>query len=39
VAQVQSSTPDPVQQQAIIAQRLQALRVQLFDHASSPDTH
>jgi len=39
VAQVQSSTPDPAQQQAIIAQRLQALRVQLFDRASSPDTH
>lgn len=39
VAQVQSSTPDPQQQQALIAQRLQALRVQLFDHASSPDTH
>lgn len=39
VAQVQSSTPDPQQQQTLIAQRLQALRVQLFDHASSPDTH
>lgn len=39
VAQVQSSIPDPPQQQTLIAQRLQALRVQLFDHASSPDTH
>jgi phospholipase C accessory protein PlcR len=39
VAQVQSSTPDPQEQQTLIAQRLQALRVQLFDHASSPDTH
>jgi phospholipase C accessory protein PlcR len=39
VAQVQSATPDPRQQQTLIAQRLQALRVQLFDHASSPDTH
>ncbi|MCW0092390.1 phospholipase C accessory protein PlcR, partial [Burkholderia pseudomallei] len=30
VAQVQASVPDPDQQQAVIAQRLQALRVQLF---------
>jgi len=39
VAQIQSSIVDPAQQQALIAQRLQALRVQLFDHASSSDTH
>ncbi|VBF96937.1 phospholipase C accessory protein [Burkholderia pseudomallei] len=38
VAQVQASVPDPDQQQAVIAQRLQALRVQLFDQASRSDT-
>ena len=37
--EVQATLSDPEQQQAVIAQRLQALRVQLFDHASSPDTH
>lgn len=37
--EVQATISDPAQQQAVIAQRLQALRVQLFDHASSPDTH
>lgn len=37
--EVQATVSDPAQQQAVIAQRLQALRVQLFDHASSPDTH
>ncbi len=39
VLQVQASMPDPVQQQAVIAQRLQALRVQLFDGASSSGAH
>lgn len=40
VQQIQSTVVDPQQQQIIIAQRLQALRVQLFDHASSShDTH
>lgn len=39
VQQVQASVPDPQQQQVVIARRLQALRVQLFDRASSPDTH
>ncbi|PCE34419.1 phospholipase C accessory protein PlcR [Burkholderia ubonensis] len=39
VLQVQASVPDPAQQQAVIAQRLQALRVQLFDGASSPGAH
>ncbi|KGV82069.1 phospholipase C accessory protein PlcR [Burkholderia pseudomallei MSHR4375] len=38
VAQVRASVPDPDQQQAVIAQRLQALRVQLFDQASRSDT-
>ncbi len=37
--QVQATIPDPQQQQIVIAQRLQALRVQLFDHASSSDAH
>jgi phospholipase C accessory protein PlcR len=37
--EVQATVSDPAQQQVVIAQRLQALRVQLFDHASSPDTH
>lgn len=36
--QVQATIPDPEQRQIVIAQRLQALRVQLFDHASSSDT-
>ncbi|OXJ11033.1 phospholipase C accessory protein PlcR [Burkholderia sp. HI2500] len=39
VRQVQASIPDPDQQQAAIAQRLQALRVQLFDGASSSGVH
>ncbi|AOJ40839.1 phospholipase C accessory protein PlcR [Burkholderia lata] len=39
VRQVQASIPDPDQQQAVIAQRLQALRVQLFDGASSSGVH
>jgi phospholipase C accessory protein PlcR len=39
VQQVQSSVPDPRQQQIEIAQRLQALRVRLFDHVSASDTH
>lgn len=39
VQQVQSSVPDPRQQQIEIAQRLQALRVRVFDGASTPDTH
>ena len=39
VRQVQASVPDPDQQQAVIAQRLQALRVQLFDGASSSGVH
>lgn len=39
VRQVQSSVPDPRQQQIVIAERLQALRVQLYDHVSSPDAH
>lgn len=37
--EVQATIADPAQQQLIIAQRLQALRVELFDHESSPDTH
>ncbi|KVC69257.1 phospholipase C accessory protein PlcR [Burkholderia ubonensis] len=39
VLQAQASVPDPVQQQAVIAQRLQALRVQLFDGASPSGAH
>ncbi|WP_175956856.1 phospholipase C accessory protein PlcR [Burkholderia sp. BCC0405] len=39
VRQVQASIPDPDQQQAVIAQRLQALRVQLFDGASPSGVH
>ncbi|RQT14307.1 phospholipase C accessory protein PlcR [Burkholderia contaminans] len=39
VRQVQASVPDPDQQQAVIAQRLQALRVQLFDGASPSGAH
>ncbi|VWC76596.1 phospholipase C accessory protein PlcR [Burkholderia contaminans] len=39
VRQVQASIPDPDQQQAVIAQRLQALRTQLFDDASSSGVH
>jgi hypothetical protein len=30
---------DPRQQQVVIAQRLQALRVRLFDGASTPEKH
>ncbi|MGS0897136.1 phospholipase C accessory protein PlcR [Burkholderia stagnalis] len=39
VRQVQASIPDPDQQQTVIAQRLQALRVQLFDGASPTGAH
>lgn len=39
VQEVQSSVPDPQQQQIVIAQRLKALRVQLFDQAPLPGTH
>lgn len=39
VRQVQASVPDPVQQQAVIAQRLLTLRVELFDGASSSGAH
>ncbi|MDN7934373.1 phospholipase C accessory protein PlcR [Burkholderia metallica] len=39
VRQVQASIPDPDRQQAVIAQRLQALRVQLFDGASPSGAH
>ncbi|AJX34425.1 phospholipase C accessory protein PlcR [Burkholderia oklahomensis] len=39
IQQVQASVSDPEQQQAVIAQRLQALRVQLFDQASPTETH
>lgn len=39
VAQVQSSVLDPQQQQIVIAQRLQALRVQLFDPTPPPAAH
>ncbi|AJY30590.1 phospholipase C accessory protein PlcR [Burkholderia thailandensis 34] len=38
VRQVQASGTDADQQQAVIAQRLQALRVQLFDQTSRSDT-
>lgn len=37
--EVQATIADSEQQQVVIAQRLQALRVQLFDRASSPETH
>ncbi|MGG1949079.1 phospholipase C accessory protein PlcR [Trinickia sp. NRRL B-1857] len=37
--EVQATVADPRQQQVVIAQRLQALRVRLFDGASSPDKH
>jgi phospholipase C accessory protein PlcR len=37
--EVQSTVPDPRQRQAVIAQRLQALRVRLFDGAPSPEKH
>lgn len=37
--EVQATIPDSAQQQRVIAQRLQALRVELFDHAASSDTH
>ncbi|VWB23558.1 phospholipase C accessory protein PlcR [Burkholderia metallica] len=39
VRQVQASIPDPDRQQAVIAQRLQALRVRLFDGASPSGAH
>lgn len=39
IRQVQASIPDPDQQQTVIAQRLQALRVQLFDGASPSGVH
>ncbi|BAX63103.1 phospholipase C accessory protein PlcR [Burkholderia stabilis] len=39
IRQVQASVPDPDQQQTVIAQRLQALRVQLFDGASPSGVH
>ncbi len=39
VQQVQASVSDPDQQQRVIGQRLQALRVQLFDSAVSPGAH
>ncbi|MGU7811689.1 phospholipase C accessory protein PlcR [Burkholderia sp. AW49-1] len=39
IRQVQASTTDPDQQQTVIAQRLQALRVQLFDSASPSGAH
>ncbi|WP_197422801.1 phospholipase C accessory protein PlcR [Burkholderia sp. ABCPW 14] len=39
VQQVQASVSDPEQQQVVIAQRLQALRVQLFDRAAPTETH
>ncbi|WP_176041648.1 phospholipase C accessory protein PlcR [Burkholderia stabilis] len=39
VRQVQASIADPDQQQTVIAQRLQALRVQLFDGASPSGAH
>lgn len=39
VQQIQSTVVDPQQQQMIIAQRLQALRIELFDHASSSHPH
>lgn len=37
--EVQATVADPRQQQAVIAQRLQALRVRLFDGTSTPDKH
>ncbi|MXN76122.1 phospholipase C accessory protein PlcR [Burkholderia sp. 4701] len=39
VRQAQASVPDPALQQAVIAQRLQALRVELFDGAAPAGTH
>ncbi|TCW82957.1 phospholipase C accessory protein PlcR [Burkholderia sp. SRS-46] len=39
VRQAQASVVDPALQQAVIAQRLQALRVQLFDGASPTGAH
>ncbi|WGS45008.1 phospholipase C accessory protein PlcR [Burkholderia sp. JSH-S8] len=39
VRQAQASVPDPALQQAVIAQRLQALRVELFDGASPAGPH
>jgi phospholipase C accessory protein PlcR len=39
VQQVQASVSDPDEQQRVIGQRLQTLRVQLFDSAASPGAH
>ncbi|WP_423761720.1 phospholipase C accessory protein PlcR [Burkholderia sp. NLJ2] len=39
IRQVQASIADPDRQQTVIAQRLQALRVQLFDGASPSGAH
>lgn len=39
IDEVQATVSNPQQQQIVIGQRLQALRVQLFDHASSSATH
>ncbi|KVM83054.1 phospholipase C accessory protein PlcR [Burkholderia stagnalis] len=39
VRQAQASVPDPALQQAVIAQRLQALRVELFDGAAPAGMH
>jgi phospholipase C accessory protein PlcR len=38
IEQVQASVRDPQEQQLLIKQRLQALRVQLFDRTTSPNT-
>lgn len=37
--EVQATIPDPVQQQTVIAQRLQALRAELFDERASTGMH
>jgi phospholipase C accessory protein PlcR len=39
IQQVRANVSDPDQQQRVIGQRLQALRVQLFDSAASPGAH
>jgi phospholipase C accessory protein PlcR len=39
IQQVQASVADPAQQQRVIVQRLQALRVQLFDAGASTGAH
>jgi len=39
IDEVRATVSYPQQQQIVIGQRLQALRVQLFDHASSSATH